>query len=179
MNFPMAARRSGPRRSAKCDASAGNEYRSAHSRFLRRLVALQKVLDEKPEILNHNIESVPRLYHKVRPQAKYRRSLELLQISKRQGLITKTGMMLGLGEEEHEIEAVLDDLVSIGCDILTLGQYLQPTHEHLPVARWVHPDEFAEWKLKGELRGIRHIEAGPLVRSSYHAEKQVTASRNT
>ena len=139
--------------------------------------ALQKVLDEKPEILNHNIETVPRLYPQVRPQAKYRRSLELLQIAKRAGLVAKTGMMLGLGEEEHEIEAVLDDLVSIGCDILTLGQYLQPTHDHLPVERWVHPDEFVEWKSRGELRGLRHVEAGPLVRSSYHAEKQVKIAR--
>ena len=137
--------------------------------------ALQKVLDEKPDILNHNIESVPRLYKQVRPQAKYRRSLELLQIAKQQGFTTKTGMMLGLGEEEHEIDAVLDDLVAIGCDILTLGQYLQPTVKHLPVVRWVHPDEFAMWKHCGEARGIRHVESGPMVRSSYHAEKQVHA----
>jgi lipoic acid synthetase len=137
--------------------------------------ALQKVLDEKPEILNHNIESVPRLYKVVRPQAKYQRSLELLQIAKRQGLVSKTGMMLGLGETEQEVDAVLDDLVAIGCDILTLGQYLQPTPQHLPVDRWVHPDEFAMWKQRGELRGLRHIESGPLVRSSYHAEKQVRA----
>jgi lipoic acid synthetase len=137
--------------------------------------ALQIVLDQKPDILNHNIESVPRLYRQVRPQAKYRRSLELLQIARNQGFVTKTGMMLGLGEEEHEIEQVLDDLVSIGCDILTLGQYLQPTPNHLPVARWVHPDEFAAWKERGENRGIRHVESGPLVRSSYHAEKQVQA----
>src|SRR5712672_74207 len=95
--------------------------------------ALQLVLNEKPEILNHNIESVPRLYKTVRPQAKYHRSLKLLQIAKDQGLVTKTGMMLGLGEEAHEIEAVLDDLVSISCDILTLGQYLQPSLNHLPV----------------------------------------------
>src|SRR5579862_2732589 len=108
--------------------------------------ALQQVLDQKPDILNHNIETVPRLYTQVRPQAKYRRSLELLQIAKRQGFVTKTGMMLGLGEEAHEIDAVLDDLVSIGCDILTLGQYLQPTARHLPVVRWVHPEEFARWK---------------------------------
>jgi lipoic acid synthetase len=135
--------------------------------------ALQQVLDEKPEILNHNIETVPRLYRQVRPQAKYARSLRLLQISRDQGLLTKTGMMLGLGEEEHEIDAVLDDLVAIGCQILTLGQYLQPTAQHLPVIRWVHPDEFAMWKQRGQARGIRHVEAGPLVRSSYHAEKQV------
>lgn len=137
--------------------------------------ALQQVLDEKPDILNHNIESVPRLYKQVRPQAKYRRSLELLKIAKGQGFVTKTGMMLGLGEEAHEIEAVIDDLVAISCDILTLGQYLQPTPNHLPVARWVHPDEFSNWKAHGESRGLRHVEAGPLVRSSYHAEKQVKA----
>jgi len=138
--------------------------------------ALQKVLDERPEILNHNIESVPRLYPKVRPQAKYHRSLELLSIARQQGLVTKTGMMLGLGEHEHEIEAVIDDLVAIGVEILTLGQYLQPSPKHLPVARWVHPDEFAEWKLRGERCGLRHVESGPLVRSSYHAEKQVRAN---
>src|SRR6476469_3237202 len=125
--------------------------------------ALQLVLDAKPDILNHNIESIPRLYKVVRPQAKYRRSLELLQRAKAQGFVTKTGMMLGLGEEEHEIDAVLDDLVSIGCDILTLGQDLQPTANHLPVERWVHPDEFARWKIRGEARGLRHVESGPLV----------------
>jgi lipoic acid synthetase len=139
--------------------------------------ALQTVLDEKPEILNHNLETVPRLYKTVRPQAKYRRSLELLQIARQQGFVVKTGMMLGLGEEEHEIDQVLDDLVSIGCDIVTLGQYLQPTRDHLPVARWVHPDEFAAWKNRGEDKGIRHVESGPLVRSSYHAEKQVRGTR--
>jgi lipoic acid synthetase len=137
--------------------------------------ALQLVLDEKPEILNHNLETIPRLYSTVRPQAKYHRSLKLLQISKQQGFITKTGMMLGLGETDSEIDQVLDDLVAIGCDILTLGQYLRPTMQHLPVVRWVHPDEFADWKNRGEAKGIRHVESGPLVRSSYHAEKQVKA----
>jgi lipoic acid synthetase len=137
--------------------------------------ALQTVLDQKPDILNHNIETVPRLYKTVRPQAKYPRSLQLLRIAKEQGFVTKTGMMLGLGEEESEIDSVLDDLVSLGCDILTLGQYLQPTLQHLPVARWVHPDEFASWKIRGESKGLRHVESGPLVRSSYHAEKQVHA----
>lgn len=137
--------------------------------------ALQLVLNEQPEILNHNIESVPRLYYKVRPQAKYHRSLKLLQIAKQQGLTTKTGMMLGIGEEENEVDSVLDDLVAIGVDILTLGQYLQPTNQHLPVERWVHPDEFALWKQRGEERGLRHVESGPMVRSSYHAEKQVHA----
>jgi lipoic acid synthetase len=137
--------------------------------------ALQLVLDQRPEILNHNIESVPRLYRTVRPQAKYHRSLKLLQIAKQQGLTTKTGMMLGLGETEDEVESVIDDLVAISCDILTLGQYLQPTPQHLKVERWVHPDEFAGWKTRGEAKGLRHVESGPLVRSSYHAEKQVQA----
>jgi lipoic acid synthetase len=137
--------------------------------------ALQLVLDEKPEILNHNMESVPRMYRVVRPQAKYPRSLKLLQIAREQGLLTKTGMMLGIGEEEHEIEAVMDDLVAVGVDILTLGQYLQPTPKHLPVDRWVHPDEFKSWKIRGEAKGLRHVESGPLVRSSYHAEQQVAA----
>ena len=138
--------------------------------------ALQVVLDQKPDILNHNIESVPRLYKQVRPQAKYARSLRLLQIAREQGLVTKTGMMLGLGEEDHEIESAIDDLVAIGCEILTLGQYLQPTQQHLPVVRWVHPDEFRKWKETGEAKGLRHVESGPLVRSSYHAEKQVRAA---
>jgi lipoic acid synthetase len=141
--------------------------------------ALQTVLDEKPDILNHNIESVPRLYKEVRPQAKYRRSLDLLRIAADQGLVTKTGMMLGLGEEGHEIEQVLEDLVAVGCEILTLGQYLQPTLRHLPVKRWVHPSEFAAWKVRGEAKGLRHVESGPLVRSSYHAEKQVHAHAAT
>src|SRR5215210_2314185 len=141
--------------------------------------ALQLVLDERPEILNHNIETVPRLYPRVRPQAKYHRSLKLLQIAKQQGLVSKTGAMLGLGESESEIDSVLDDLVAIGCEILTLGQYLQPTAKHLPVERWVHPDEFAEWKIRGEAKGLRHVESGPLIRSSYHAEKQVKAHAGT
>ncbi|MGH7213539.1 MAG: lipoyl synthase [Tepidisphaeraceae bacterium] len=138
-------------------------------------VALQAVLDQTPDILNHNIESVPRLYKVVRPQAKYGRSLELLRRAKEQGFVTKTGMMLGLGETEEEIESVIDDLVAIGVDILTLGQYLQPTTNHLPVERWVHPDEFVEWKRRGEERGLKHVESGPMVRSSYHAETQVKA----
>jgi lipoic acid synthetase len=134
------------------------------------------VLNERPEILGHNLETVPRLYRTVRPQARYDRSLELLRIAKAQGFTTKTGIMLGLGEEEHEIDAVLNDLVGISCDILTIGQYLQPTPRHLQVRRWVHPDEFRAWKERAEARGLRHVESGPMVRSSYHAEKQVRAA---
>ena len=141
--------------------------------------ALQLVLDEKPEILNHNLETVPRLYRTVRPQAKYHRSLKLLQIARQQGFTAKTGIMLGLGEEEAEVDSLIDDLVAIGTDILTIGQYLQPTPRHLPVARFVHPDEFEKWKLRGETKGLRHVESGPMVRSSYHAEKQVKAHAAT
>ena len=141
--------------------------------FCGKWDALQLVLDEKPDILGHNLETVPRLYRVARPQAKYHRSLKLLQIAKDQGLRTKTGIMLGLGEEAHEVEELIDDVVAISCDIMTIGQYLQPTPQHLKVERWVHPDEFAAWKKLGEERGLRHVEAGPLVRSSYHAEKQV------
>jgi lipoic acid synthetase len=137
--------------------------------------ALQAVLDETPDVLGHNLETVPRLYRTVRPQAKYPRSLKLLQIAAQKGFVTKSGIMLGLGEEAHEIEAVIDDLVAVGCQIMTLGQYLQPTPRHLPVTRWVRPEEFAGWKKLGENRGIRHVESGPLVRSSYHAQQQVEA----
>ena len=141
--------------------------------------ALATVNAARPEILNHNIETVPSQYRWVRPQAKYHRSLKVLQQSKEAGLLTKTGMMLGIGEEPDEVGRVMDDLVAIGCDILTLGQYLQPTPRHLPVDRWVTPEEFAEWKEIGEAKGLRHVESGPLVRSSYHAEKQVAAHAET
>lgn len=141
--------------------------------FCGKWDALQLVLDARPEILNHNLETVPRLYRTVRPQAKYSRSLKLLQIAKDQGLATKTGIMLGLGEEAHEVESVIDDLVAIRADIMTIGQYLQPTPKHLKVERWVPPEEFARWAEVGEAKGLRHVESGPLVRSSYHAEKQV------
>jgi len=132
--------------------------------------ALDIVLDALPDILNHNMETVPRLYHDVRPQAKYARSLELLGRAKRRGFITKTGMMLGVGERTEEVVDVMTDLRGVNCDILTLGQYLQPTKDHLPVDRFVHPDEFRMLKEKGYAMGFRHVESGPLVRSSYHAE---------
>jgi lipoyl synthase len=138
--------------------------------------ALQLVLDAKPDILAHNLETVPRLYRTVRPQAKYQRSLKVLQNAKDKGFTTKTGIMLGIGEELDEVGAVMDDLVAISCDIMTLGQYLQPTPQHLPVHRWVHPDEFASWKKVGEDKGLRHVESGPMVRSSYHAERAHAAT---
>ena len=134
--------------------------------------ALDILLDAMPDILNHNTETVPRLYLTVRPQAKYERSLQVLEYSKRRGFLTKTGLMLGLGEQIDEVVEVMRDLRRVQCDILTLGQYLQPTKEHLPVDRFVTPDEFAWLKSQGVEMGFKHVESGPLVRSSYHAENQ-------
>jgi lipoyl synthase len=135
--------------------------------------ALQYVIDAKPEVLNHNLETVPRLYKTVRPQAKYPRSLELLKICKEAGLRTKTGIMVGLGETEEEVFKLMDDVVEVGLDVLTIGQYMQPTKMHHPVLEWIHPDQFAQYKAIGEAKGIGHVESGPLVRSSYHAERHV------
>ncbi len=147
--------------------------------FLGKKAALDLILSEGPDILAHNLETVPRLYRQVRPQAGYKRSLKILSWSKSAGLTTKTGMMLGLGESLEEIKSVMADLVHIGCDILTLGQYLQPTAKHLPVARFVDPSEFMDLKRIGEAMGLSHVESGPLVRSSYHAERQVRGLPNT
>ncbi len=135
--------------------------------------ALQVVLDARPEILNHNVETVPRLYRRVRPQADYRRSLEVLERSKDQGLRTKSGIMVGLGEKDDEVLRLMDDFAEIGLDVMTIGQYLQPTRMHLPVEEFVHPDKFAWYKEAGEAKGIEHVESGPLVRSSYHAERHL------
>lgn len=135
--------------------------------------ALQTVLDARPEILNHNCETVPRLYRRVRPQAIYERSLEVLRRSKDQGLRTKSGIMVGLGETDEEVLQLMDDFVQAGVDVMTIGQYLQPTRMHLPVEEFVHPDKFRWYKEIGEAKGIEHVESGPLVRSSYHAERHV------
>ncbi|MCB0764004.1 MAG: lipoyl synthase [Flavobacteriales bacterium] len=131
------------------------------------------VTDAAPDILSHNLETVRRLTKQVRIQAKYDRSLEVLMRSKRAGLRTKSGIMLGLGETDQEVEESMDDLRSVGVDILTLGQYLQPTKAHLPVAEFIHPDRFARFKEVGLSKGFRYVESGPLVRSSYHAEKHL------
>lgn len=136
--------------------------------------ALQKVLDCRPNILNHNLETVPRMYPAVRPQGRYHRSIELLRRSKAAGLKTKTGIMVGIGERDDEIEQLMQDALEVaGCDILTIGQYLQPTRDHLPVSRWVTPGQFEHYKHLGESLGFAHVESGPLVRSSYHAEEHV------
>lgn len=135
--------------------------------------ALQVVIDARPDIMNHNVETVPRLYRRVRPQADYARSLEVLRRSKEQGLRTKSGIMVGLGETEDEVFTLMDDFVQNGVDVMTIGQYLQPTRHHLPVEEFVHPDTFKRYKEVGEAKGIDHVESGPLVRSSYHAEEHV------
>ncbi len=137
--------------------------------------ALATVCAEKPDIVNHNIESVRRLFPALRPQGKYPRSIELLGRAKHLGLRTKSGLILGMGETMDEAREVMRDLRSVGCDIMTIGQYLQPTREHLPVARFYDPSEFALLKNEGMALGFTHVESGPLVRSSYHAEQQVAS----
>ena len=134
---------------------------------------LQRVIDVRPDIVSHNLETVRRLTARVRIQAKYDRSLELLKRVHDSGLHTKSGIMLGLGETRDEVLRSMDDLRSSGVDVLTLGQYLQPTTKHLSVERFIHPDEFAELKHEGLSRGFKFVESGPLVRSSYHAEKHI------
>src|SRR5262249_28783337 len=136
------------------------------------------VLAVKPDVLNHNTETVPRLYRQVRKGAVYERSLELLRRAKQThpDVPTKTGLMLGLGEEKLEVLSTMEELAAQGTDILTLGQYLQPTRDHLPIVRYLHPDEFSEFKILGEQSGFKHVEAGPLVRSSYHAFDQAESA---
>jgi lipoic acid synthetase len=136
--------------------------------------ALAAVCAEKPDILNHNIETVRRLFPSIRPQGKYQRSIDLLGQTNRMGMKTKSGLILGMGETMEEAREVMRDLRSVGCEIMTIGQYLQPTKDHLPVARFYHPDEFAQLRSEGMAMGFDHVESGPLVRSSYHAEQQIT-----
>lgn len=141
--------------------------------FKGKMEPLQRIIDVKPDILNHNTETVPRLYRRVRPQGKYVWSLALLKEAKAQNMRTKTGVMLGLGETREEVLEVMKDLNGVGVNVLTLGQYLQPTKNHLPVDRFVHPTEFDEYRRIGLEMGFDVVESGPLVRSSYHAERHV------
>lgn len=136
--------------------------------------ALEIILDENPNILNHNLETVPRLYQDVRPDADYNRSLNLLKKAREINpeLTTKSGLILGLGEEYHEIIDVMKDLRTAGCNILTIGQYLSPGKEFIPIKHFYHPDEFRRLKYEGEKMSFKHVESGPLVRSSYHAAEQ-------
>jgi len=139
--------------------------------------AIRAVVDARPDVLNHNIESVPRLYRVVRSGARYERSLDLLRYSKslRPEGLTKSGVMVGLGEETSELLQVFRDLAASGCDILTIGQYLRPSRDHLPMARLYTPREFAELKAEALRMSFRHVESGPLVRSSYHAHEQAAS----
>ena len=134
---------------------------------------LQRMIDVAPDVVSHNVETVERMTRKVRIQAKYRRSLEVIRRLKDGGMRTKSGIMLGIGEEKDEVLQTLQDLKDNGCDVVTLGQYLQPTQKHLPVIRFVHPDEFAMYRDEGYKMGLDYVESGPLVRSSYHSEKHV------
>lgn len=137
--------------------------------FLGSESALQTVIASCPDIINHNVETVPSLYLTARPQADYARSLALLRRVKRAGLVSKTGLMVGLGESRAEVLALVDDLVAASCDMLTIGQYLQPSKQHLPVAEYIAPQQFDEYKAIALQKGIRYVASGPFVRSSYHA----------
>jgi lipoic acid synthetase len=139
--------------------------------FKGRREALRVVVDSRPEVINHNVETVPRLYPKVRPQARYERSLEVLRWVKEESptIARKSGLMVGLGETPREVLGVMDDLRKAGCDILTIGQYLAPSPEHHPVVEYVNPEQFAYYKQEGVARGFSAISSGPLVRSSFHA----------
>ena len=137
--------------------------------------AFNIIMQSPPDILNHNLETVPRLYHAVRPQAKYQRSLDLIKWFKNKALKTKSGIMVGIGEKTDEVLETMNDLVLHGCDILTVGQYLQPTKNHLPVDRFVTPEEFKMYKTEGLKMGFKIVESSPLVRSSYHADQQARA----
>ena len=143
--------------------------------FRGAVEAFEIIMQYPPDILNHNLETVPRLYPVVRPQAKYDRSLNLIKWFKEKGLRTKSGIMVGIGERSEEVLELMKDLVAYGCDILTIGQYLQPTKDHLPVDRFVTPGEFRMYKDEGLKMGFRIVESSPLVRSSYHADRHARA----
>ncbi len=135
--------------------------------------ALERMISAGQEVVSHNLETVPRLYRKVRPQAKYARSLEQIKRTKEFGKRTKSGIMVGLGETKEEVFQLMDDLLEHGCDVLTIGQYLQPTRMHLEVVEYVHPEVFEEYREVGLAKGFKYVESAPLVRSSYHAERHV------
>lgn len=141
--------------------------------FLSKWDLLYQVIDEKPEVVSHNMETVARLYRKIRPQAKYERSLEQIKLTKERGRRTKSGIMLGLGETEAEVFEIMDHLAENGCDVMTLGQYLQPTRMHVAVEEYITPEQFDYYKQAGLAKGLKYVESGALVRSSYHAEKHI------
>lgn len=137
---------------------------------------VQQVIDEAPEVISHNLETVERLSPQIRSRAKYRRSLELIRMVAKSDITSKSGIMLGLGEREEEVLQCMDDLAEAGCEVLTLGQYLQPSMEHMPVEDYIHPDKFEFYREQAQARGFLAVESSPLVRSSYHAEKHASLS---
>jgi lipoic acid synthetase len=139
---------------------------------IQELVAL--VIDAGPEVISHNLETVERLTPKIRSRARYRRSLEVVAQVAASPLVSKSGIMLGLGEREEEVLQCMDDLRKVDCEVLTIGQYLQPSMDHMPVVDYIHPDRFAYYREEALGRGFRHVESSPLVRSSYHAEKHIS-----
>jgi lipoic acid synthetase len=153
--------------------SPGTTMETLVGDFMGKWDDLQQIIDVAPEVVSHNIETVRRLTKEVRIQAKYDRSLELLMRLKKGGMKTKSGIMLGLGETEEEIYETIDDLASVNVDIITMGQYLQPTPKHLEIAHFITPEKFEEYRLYAVDKGFRHVESSPLVRSSYHAEKHI------
>ncbi len=157
-------------------SSPGTSVEALIGDFRGDAAALQEVIDARPDILAHNMETVRRMHPTVRPQARYDRSLSVLAGIKAQGLVSKTGLMVGIGERDDEVLALMDDVREAArTDILTIGQYLQPTRNHLPVSRWVTPAQFEQFKAEGLRRGFSVVESGPMVRSSYHAEEQASA----
>jgi len=141
--------------------------------FRGRKDLLSHVIDAKPDVISHNLETVRRLTPLVRSAAKYNRSLDVVSWIATSGIRSKSGIMLGLGEKEEEVMETMDDLIKVGCQVMTIGQYLQPTREHLPVVEYIRPEQFEKYRMIGIEKGFRHIESAPLVRSSYHAEKHV------
>jgi len=154
-------------------ASPNTKFECLIPDFAGKWENLQRIIDANADIVSHNIETVRRLTAQVRIQAKYDRSLEVLKRLSEAGVKTKSGLMLGLGETEEEIFETIDDLSNVKCNVLTMGQYLQPTPKHIPVAKFVHPDDFLRYKNYALTKGFRFVESGPLVRSSYHAEKHI------
>jgi lipoyl synthase len=142
--------------------------------FMGKSELIQQVIDAKPEVISHNLETVKRLTPQVRSAARYDRSLDVIRQIAGSGITAKSGIMVGLGETDEEVLQTMDDLLAVGCQVMTIGQYLQPTKQHLPVADYIHPDKFDEWKEIGLKKGFRFVESTPLVRSSYQAEKHVT-----
>ncbi len=155
------------------EISVGTTMETLIPDFKGNVESVEKIIEVAPEVVSHNMETIKRLYKHVRPQAKYERSLNVIKLLKDGGMRTKSGIMVGLGEQKEEVLQVMDDLLVSGCDVMTIGQYLQPTKNHLEVKEWIHPELFKFYNEEGMKKGFKIVESGPLVRSSYHAEKHL------